>query len=82
MEGSVTTVVTTDLATEDQALLDSEHPTERRHRNTREMDRVHEYPFVPKTGTFICVPYPTRLVSNSWHTSDGVLPTKVKGEVT
>ena len=23
----------------------------------------------------ICFPYLTRLVSNSWHTSDGVLPT-------
>ena len=82
MEGSATTVVTTYLATEDQTLLDSEHSTKCRHSNTREKDRVHEYPFVPETGTFICIPYPTRLVSNSWHTSDGVLPMKRKGKVT
>jgi hypothetical protein len=28
----------------------------------------------------MCFPYLTRLVSNSWHTSDGVIPTKKEGQ--
>ena len=82
MEKRATTVVTSHQATENQALLVSEPPTECRHSNTREKDTVLDIPFCYKIGTIICVPHPTRQVSKSWHMSDGVLPTKRKGTVT
>ncbi len=60
MEGNVTAVVTTYLATEDQALLDSEHPTECRHSNTRGRtefmstlsfpEQEHSYAFPTRLG--------------------------------
>ena len=78
MEKRATTVVTSRQATENQALLVSEPPTECRHSNTREKDTVVETPICSKIGTLICIPYPTRQVSKSWHTLDGVLPTKRK----
>ncbi len=38
---------------------------------------------VPKIGTLVCSPYPTRQVSKSWHTFDGVFPkNKGKAKVT
>ncbi len=76
MEKRATTVVTSHQATENQTLLVSEPPTECRHSNTRVKDTVLENPICSRIGTIICVPYPARQVSNSWHTLDGVLPKK------
>ncbi len=36
-------------------------------------------PHIPKIGTLVCSPYPTRQMSKSWHTLDGVFP-KNKGK--
>ena len=82
MESRATTVVTSHQATENQALLVSEPPTECRHSNIREEDTVLETPICSKIGTIICIPYQSRQVSKSWHMWDGVLPTKRKGSVT
>ena len=39
-------------------------------------NEINKWIFFFNLGTIICVPYPTRQVSKSWHTSDGVLPTR------
>ena len=39
-------------------------------------------PHVPKIGTSMCFSYPSRQVSNSWHTQDRFFLHKRKGEVT
>ena len=76
MEKRATTVLKSDQATENQTLLASKLSTECRYSNTREKGTVLEKPFCSKIGTIKCAPYPARQVSKSWHTSDGVLPTK------
>ena len=79
MEKRATAVVTSKKATENQTLLVSKPPTECRRSNTSVKDTVLENPICSRIGTIICVPYPARQVYNSWHMSDGVLPTKKEG---
>ena len=64
MEKKATTAVDSHQATENQALLVSEHPAECRYSNTREeKTQFLKTPLVPKIGTLICIPYPARQVS-------------------
>ena len=66
MKRRATTAVDPQQATENQALLVSEHPAECRHSNTREeKTQFLKTPLVPKIGTLICIPYLTRQVSKS-----------------
>ena len=57
-------------------LLGSELPTSRRYSNTgikKEIAPRNSSNFL-KIGTPVCSPYPTRQMSKSWHTLDGVFP--------
>ena len=73
MDKRATTVVSSHQVTENQALLVSKPPTVCHHSNTRGKDTVLENPFSSKIATIICLPYPTRQVSKSWHTTNSVL---------
>ena len=68
-------------ATENQALLSYEPSGKCCYSNTRAIRHSswgsHT---VPTMEPLICFPYLTRLVSNSWHVSDGVIPTKMEGQ--
>ena len=56
-------------------LLGSEPLTMCRDSNRNKKGTLLLYiPQVPKNGTHVCSPYPTRQVSKSWHTLDGVFP--------
>jgi hypothetical protein len=67
-------------ATERYALLSPKASTKCCYSNTRVIRHSFWGPQrVPTMGPVICFSYLTRLVSNSWHTSDGVIPTKMEG---
>ena len=68
-------------ATENQALLSSEPSAKCCYSNTRTTRHSFWWSYtVPTMEPLICFPYLTRLVSNSWHTADGVIPTKKEGQ--